>query len=112
MEEQMDVETERLVERLESMAATPVLSFHYQADVESVRDAAATITTQAARIKELEAGLAAIRARAYAADKSRTFDDCSRDLMWIDDECRALILGGAGETATLRAVQGRGGEDE
>jgi hypothetical protein len=32
-----------------------------------------------------------IRLKAHCGDGSRTFDDCIRDLGWIDDECRRVL---------------------
>jgi 3-deoxy-D-arabino-heptulosonate 7-phosphate (DAHP) synthase class II len=38
-----------------------------------------------------EAGEALERIRLRASNADRTFDECIRDMMWIDDECRTLL---------------------
>lgn len=42
------------------------------------------------RVEALEGALAAVHGHAQDQSGSRTFDDCSTALMWIDDLCRAL----------------------
>lgn len=40
---------------------------------------------------EILAAIQAIARKARCDDGTRTFDDCTRDLGWIDDECRRLL---------------------
>ena len=42
------------------------------------------------RVETLEGALAAVHGHVQDQSGSRTFDDCSTALMWIDDLCRAL----------------------
>jgi len=108
MEEQMDVDTERLAADLEALGTW--LGKGWRGN--TARQAATTITTQAARIKELEAGLAKLRSDACEGandldDPITPSWDCSLDNLAIItrnvqrfadmyEVADALIPGGAG----------------
>lgn len=51
------------------------------------------------RLERAEKALSEIGRRAMNQEGDRTFDDCIRDLGWIDDECRRLT--GAHRTVLL-----------
>ena len=47
-----------------------------------------------------------IRLKAHCGDGSRTFDDCIRDLGWIDDECRRVLAPPAPDAPSERFGDG------